>query len=88
MAKLLKVINLFLLKRRIGYKKYKTGKEFCYVCIAGMDCFCDRYKFKTDNLSCCKHFAPKQISEWDRTEIEKTNNCFTSIFEGLKRMTG
>jgi hypothetical protein len=85
---MLKAISLFLLKRKIGYKKYKAGKEFCYVCIAGMFCFCDRYKIKTDNLSCCKHFAPKQIPERDRAEIKKAKDIFTSIFEGLKRMTG
>jgi hypothetical protein len=88
---MIQVIKLFLLKRKIGYRK-SVFEKGCYYCLAFIGDhpyrkatgYCNRYKLFIETMHTCDHFVPrKPLSKKERTELEKTKNYLWDTFKGM-----
>jgi len=87
---MIKAIKLFLLKRRIGYRKAIDNNR-CWNCFA-FNGICDRYKIAARYFFTCNHFVPKNynrtISEKEKVEIERVKNTFETLLGGFDKLIG
>ena len=95
MVKSFSRLNLYLLKRRIGYKSASQNSyiEVCCNCRAfkeyeGHRYSCIKYNFDTDWLSFCRNFIGVQWTNTQRVEYYKAKAEIWNAFGKLVNICG
>jgi len=78
---MIKAIKLFLLKRKIGYRKVDNNK--CWTCFAFECGYCARFHFNASSIGTCNHFVPKN---YNQTVSEKERVSIENIISSLNKM--